>query len=348
MSVEVESVEFQNSKKPKDSRFYQQKLWAWQPILTASNICPYFYVVAIIFIPLGAFFLVTSNGVTEISIPYTHCTPPSTPNGPSCAELVKNSTFSTCNCILKFNLETDLQGPLYVFYGLTNFFQNHRRYVMSRDDNQLNGKAITVPSPNCAPYRYFNDSGTEKIIAPCGAVANSLFNDTFALTLTQKKGQSNAVNKIVKFSYENIAWKSDRDVKFGRPANWDNTAKPINWPKPVQEVNPNAYSGYSQLLVWMRTAALPNFRKNYADIVHENDFADGLPAGDYEVNVSYAYPVTQFSGTKRFIISQASWLGGRNPTLGIAYIVVGCIHAILAVIFTGIHFHLRKRQRGRF
>ncbi|VDD76711.1 unnamed protein product [Mesocestoides corti] len=306
-----------------DSRFYQQKLWAWQPILTASNICPYFYVVAIIFIPLGAFFLVTSNG----------------------QKLVVSECHLHDRIIKMFPIfYVYLKGPLYVFYGLTNFFQNHRRYVMSRDDNQLNGKAITVPSPNCAPYRYFNDSGTEKIIAPCGAVANSLFNDTFALTLTQKKGQSNAVNKIVKFSYENIAWKSDRDVKFGRPANWDNTAKPINWPKPVQEVNPNAYSGYSQLLVWMRTAALPNFRKNYADIVHENDFADGLPAGDYEVNVSYAYPVTQFSGTKRFIISQASWLGGRNPTLGIAYIVVGCIHAILAVIFTGIHFHLRKRS----
>lgn len=56
-----------------------------------------------------------------------------------------------------------------------------------------------------------------------------------------------------------------------------------------------------------------------------------------------AYPVTEFSGTKSFIISQASWLGGQNPTLGIAYIVVGCIHAVLGVIFTVIHFHLLRK-----
>lgn len=72
----------------------------------------------------------------------------------------------------------NLKGPLHVFYGLTNFFQNHRRYVMSRDDEQLNGKLITVPSADCEPYRYNENGGTRKIIAPCGAIANSLFNGT--------------------------------------------------------------------------------------------------------------------------------------------------------------------------
>ncbi|KAH9286093.1 Cell cycle control protein 50A [Echinococcus granulosus] len=343
MSAEVEDGDVPTSKKPKESRFYQQKLWAWQPILTASNICPYFYIVAILFIPLGAFFLATSNGVTEISIPYTHCVSLNSV-GTSCAEHVKDPSLGLCRCRVNFTLDADLQGPLYVFYGLTNFFQNHRRYVMSRDDEQLNGKPITVPSVDCEPYRYNVVDGVKKIIAPCGAIANSLFNDTFTLRLVQKENKSSV---LVEFSMDNIAWKSDRDVKFGRPASWDNTTKPINWPKPVQNISANAYSGFSQLLVWMRTAALPNFRKNYADIIHKGAFANGLPAGYYEVDVDYSYPVTQFSGTKRFIISQASWLGGRNPTLGIAYIVVGCIHVVLAVIFTGIHFHLRRRRRGR-
>lgn len=99
--------------------------------------------------------------------------------------------------------------------------------------------------------------------------------------------QNNPKNDPVKFSFENIAWKSDRDKKYGKPATWANTTKPFNWPKPIQEINSNAYSGYSQLLVWMRTAALPNFRKSYADIVQENTFANGLPAGQYEIKVNY-------------------------------------------------------------
>ncbi|VDO04652.1 unnamed protein product [Rodentolepis nana] len=339
MSTEVESGDITPSKKPKESKFYQQKLWAWQPILTASNICPYFYVVAILFVPLGAFFLVTSNAVIEKSIPYTHCVDQ---NNRTCAEVIKSSPNTPCNCILTLNLAENVPGPLYVFYGLTNFFQNHRRYVMSRDDEQLNGKLITSPSGDCAPYRYSKVDGVEKIIAPCGAIANSIFNDTFDMVYVEDH-EGNAKHETVKFNFDNIAWKSDRDVKFGKPPTWANTTKPINWAKPIQEINANAYSGYSQLLVWMRTAALPNFRKSYADIVHEGVFAKGLPAGQYRITVKYFYPVTQFSGTKRFIISQASWLGGQNPSLGIAYIVVGCIHAALAVVFTVIHFHLRRK-----
>lgn len=31
------------------------------------------------------------------------------------------------------------QGNVFMYYGLSNFYQNHRRYVKSRDDSQLNG-----------------------------------------------------------------------------------------------------------------------------------------------------------------------------------------------------------------
>lgn len=32
-----------------------------------------------------------------------------------------------------------LQSNVFMYYGLSNFYQNHRRYVKSRDDSQLNG-----------------------------------------------------------------------------------------------------------------------------------------------------------------------------------------------------------------
>lgn len=58
-----------------------------------------------------------------------------------------------------------------MYYGLTNFYQNHRRYVKSRDDRQLLGNNDT-PTSDCAPFQY-GDNG--KPVAPCGAIANSLF-----------------------------------------------------------------------------------------------------------------------------------------------------------------------------
>ena len=67
-----------------------------------------------------------------------------------------------------------------MYYGLTNFYQNHRRYVKSRDDKQLRGEKIPGNKLNtdCEPYKTYNDT-SDVGIAPCGAIANSLFNGEY-------------------------------------------------------------------------------------------------------------------------------------------------------------------------
>lgn len=48
-------------------------------------------------------------------------------------------------CEVKLDeIKTDIKGPVYVYYQLNNFYQNHRRYVKSRDSSQLNGNYVPV------------------------------------------------------------------------------------------------------------------------------------------------------------------------------------------------------------
>jgi len=52
-------------------------------------------------------------------------------------------------------------------------FQNHRRYVKSRDDNQLLGLIDAEPSNECDPF--VKNKEENKNYIPCGAIANSMF-----------------------------------------------------------------------------------------------------------------------------------------------------------------------------
>lgn len=63
-----------------------------------------------------------------------------------------------------------------MYYGLSNYYQNHRRYVKSRDDNQLLGRINQEPVSDCMPFAYVTNGSNKIPIAPCGAIANSLFN----------------------------------------------------------------------------------------------------------------------------------------------------------------------------
>ncbi|XP_070565446.1 cell cycle control protein 50A-like isoform X2 [Ptychodera flava] len=362
----IEEEEQRESRRPKATAFKQQRLPAWQPILTAGTVLPTFFIIGIIFIPLGVGLLITSENVNEIQIDYTQCTRDNYTQGnqtispsSSCADYVKNvSNFGThCNCTVEFTLENDFKGQVFLYYGLTNYFQNHRRYVRSRDDYQLVGQKtndVNQLATYCEPYRSIVPPGSNDSlpIAPCGAIANSFFNDSFSLTFL---GQESQMMAPVTLRYKGIAWSTDKSTKFKNPGDnlteaFANTYHPPNWHKFVYELDPDddTNNGYENedFIVWMRTAALPNFRKLYRKVYHEDGshFAHGLPAGNYLLNIQYAYPVTKFQGTKRIILSTSSWLGGKNIFLGVAYIVTGSLCIIFGCLFLCIHLKHGRRQ----
>lgn len=81
-------------------------------------------------------------------------------------------------------------------------------------------------------------------------------------------------------------------------------------------------------MVWMRTAALPTFRKLWGVIDDNFDSGDLLT-----IDVVANFEVLSFSGGKSVVISTAGEFGGRNPYLGVAYVVVGSISLFLGFVF---------------
>ena len=144
-------------------------------------------------------------------------------NGKLCHELVQDPSVETCTCkvddkMLSFNLE-EMEGSVYIYYGLTNFYQNHRRYVKSREDGQLQGDVEKdLSSSDCDPFNIVTVNGTDgketvKNYIPCGAIANSMFSDDIKLNHVGSNGQETPITLI----RTGIAWESDKRYKFKNP-----------------------------------------------------------------------------------------------------------------------------------
>lgn len=85
-------------------------------------------------------------------------------------------------CIIQFEVPYDIKPTVLLYYKLTNFYQNHRRYVQSYDADQLKGderSASDLQNGNCKPVAEISDASGTKAIYPCGLIANSVFNGTY-------------------------------------------------------------------------------------------------------------------------------------------------------------------------
>ncbi|XP_041827619.1 cell cycle control protein 50B [Melanotaenia boesemani] len=318
-----------STNRPDNTAFTQQRLPAWQPILSAGIVIPGFVLIGLAFIGIGAALFVTSRSIQVLEMDYTG-DETSSPCYKCISPDVKN-----CVCNLNFSIDITLKGPVFFYYGLSNYFQNYRNYGASKDDNQLYGDLTFFQSPSstCSPYNYDNN----KIpIVPCGSVANSMFNDTFKLY--QVIGGQKT---LVPFDGKGIAWWTDYNVKYRNPSvtpiknAFNNTVKPIFWQKYAYELDlsDSTNNGFinQDFLVWMRRAALPDFKKLYRRIA-SGEYENGLPAGNYSLEISYNYPVQSFDGKKKVEFSNVSWMGGKNDFLGIAYLVVGSMCIFMSIV----------------
>ena len=80
---------------------------------------------------------------------------------------------------MQFDIPYTLEHTVLLYYKMTNFFQNHRRYVKSIDLNQLKGQFVSfgsLESGDCKPITTVETPEGKKAYYPCGLIANSVFN----------------------------------------------------------------------------------------------------------------------------------------------------------------------------
>jgi len=307
----------------------QQRLGSISPTPNTATTILVLTSLSLVFLIVGVLILVTAR-VEELAIDYTECESVEFP-ATKCSEVRRNRNRMnlTCTCLLEVKLETNLTNNIVIYYKLENFFQNHRRYVRSRDDVQLNGQLNVTSGVNtefCSPFD-LDDGGNP--IAPCGAIANSIFNDTFSLTASST-GNSVAVART------GIVREREKNDKFRNPTGFATLSeafkgfgKPPYWGRKVDNLDSDkANNGFvnEALIVWMRPAPFATFRKKYGII------RDGLAKGNYVVTVNYNFPVSGFGGRKLLVISQDSWLGPKNNFLGVAYTALGGFMFVVAVL----------------
>ena len=281
---------------------YLRTGFVWRPLPKINTTVICLEITGAIFIVIGVVITILSHQIKEIEIRYD--------NNQDC------EIGSMCN--INFTIEDEMSKDVFVYYRMKNLYQNHRRYIKSKSNKQLKGNWMSEKDikDDCEPIILNKDlyegilglNGTvldpEEVAHPCGLIAKSVFNDTFSI----KKQEG---DEDILISEEGIAWSIDKK----KYKNSDNMQK--QWINVEDE----------RFMVWMRPAALPDFRKPWGKINKD------LKKGNYVLNIKNNYPVKSFDGEKYFILSTVNSLGGKNYFLAILYYVVGGISIVAGILF---------------
>mmetsp|Transcript_22877 Transcript_22877/g.77938 ORF Transcript_22877/g.77938 Transcript_22877/m.77938 type:complete len:411 (+) Transcript_22877:115-1347(+) len=256
-------------------QFSEKRLKAWQPILTPAFTIPFYVVCGLLFVLLGVALIVTSSNALEHVYDYTD-----------------SSVDSNGVGHFDITIAKDMEPPVWIYYQLDGFFQNHRRYIKSYDPHQLfesaSPRTLTEELPACEPSV---DMGG-RVFYPCGLVARSLFNDSFAFA--QRPSEVTDWQHVsIDSDAATVAWAADLNGKY-------------------KNVDPEAIeprSGKANQVV-MNMWILQNFPPVKCE---QRNFSGGRPL----------LPVVV--ATRREVVSQASQNGGGGNAGAVEVQVPDCI-----------------------
>ena len=289
----------------KSKKFFKNLLlWSYRPKPSILYSIILYFIFAVVMIPLGFVILFKSNEIWEFKERYD--------NIEECQEKK--------TCSIKFSIEEKIKAPIYIYYGIKGFYQNHRRYVESIINDQMEGKE-NADTENCDNLKTNKEMGKTTAIngetldenetaIPCGIAAKLFFNDNFKITKN---------NVEIFIDDNNIAWDVDRE----RFKNLDLSKQWIDLEN-------------ERFINWIKIAPFQNFIKTWG-VINED-----LDAGIYNVLIDSLWDVELFGGQKNIFLSQVNDFGGRNLFLAWSLLVVGFLSLFFGFLFL---LTLRKNKK---
>ncbi|KAK8883240.1 hypothetical protein M9Y10_045891 [Tritrichomonas musculus] len=276
------------------STFKQQKLYSCRLFINPLTSAIFYFSLSIISLAIGISYISTSKDVWEKEIRYDDIC----------------DGKETCNVKLVIDKDRD-ESELFLYYKLTNFFHSNYMYTSSKNWDQLEGKYETGKKlDRCKPVQSIDGS----ILAPCGALPSSVFNDTFDidsnLAIFEKSGISAPKSKDI-FKKTN--------EKYSSPGAWLSN----------NEIFPDGQTD-ERFINWIQTAAFPEFRKLWG----RTNKKIKLNKGEYDIIIHNNFPVSSFKGKKYIVFSETFWSGGSNNFLGYFFMALFGITLLIGIIVT--------------
>jgi len=128
------SFKVQPTNEPADTALKQQRMEAWNPILHPAYVIAILIIAGAVFIPIGVQLIKISDNTVEMMKTYDSYYEDKIHADLDCSITEANAKKS---CTIEFEVEKDMDSPVLVYYGISNFYQNHREYTTSRDDSQV-------------------------------------------------------------------------------------------------------------------------------------------------------------------------------------------------------------------
>ena len=115
---------------------------------------------------------------------------------------------STGSCQATFSITDNIDKDLYLYYELTNYYQNNIKYVASIPWNQLTGDISQTEADLESICTEAATMDGSKLLNPCGLVAKSFFTDTYTLN-TGASTVNGERPASVSLDETNLVWTSD-------------------------------------------------------------------------------------------------------------------------------------------